>query len=138
MRRAPLERLTNTEVHPPPARLRLAVHQQVVDGVQLIADIETKRTDRRLIPEPDADRVTQIVEPNAAGFGPHVAAVVEEHRAVLPGQRGADFFGDGEHAVAANRHAGAERAHLVTPPAADARGAAEKVLLRERDIHLIE
>src|SRR4026208_239440 len=52
MMRTALERLTNTEVNTPRARFRLAVHLQVRNAIQLIPEVDARRTDRREITQP--------------------------------------------------------------------------------------
>ena len=59
------ERLTDAEVHPPAPRLRRAVDQQPRDRIQLIAEVEADRADRRLVAQAGADGVAQVVETEA-------------------------------------------------------------------------
>src|SRR6185503_17458370 len=54
------ECLPDAEVHPEAALLRLPVDEQSVDRIQLIADVEPRRTDRRLIAEAWTHRPSQI------------------------------------------------------------------------------
>src|SRR4029079_1240870 len=42
----PLERLTDAEVNAPVARFGFAVDSQVIDPIQLISEIDPRRTDR--------------------------------------------------------------------------------------------
>src|SRR5262249_52075104 len=133
-----LKRLTDAEVDPPAARLRAAVDQQSRNRIELVAEVEADRTDRCLIAKPRAHRVAQVAEVETTGIGPDVARVYEEHAAEAALEVEADFLGPGEHAVAADRHAVAERAHFVAAPPPNARRAAEEKLLRERDVHLVE
>ena len=50
------ERLTDAEVHAPAPLLRLAVDEQALDRIQLVADVEARRTDRRQVAEARARR----------------------------------------------------------------------------------
>src|SRR5206468_10958284 len=125
-------------MEPPASSLWRAVHQQAVDGIDLVADIEADRANRRRVTQPGANRVPEIAQREPARALPHVAAVQKQDAAEFAAQRRPDFFAEREHAVAANRQArSAERAHFVAAPAANARCPAEKIFLRERDIHLI-
>ena len=56
------EGLPDAEVHAEAPLLRLAVDEQPLDRIQLIADVEARRTDRRLVAEPGPDGVSQIAE----------------------------------------------------------------------------
>src|SRR5204862_506028 len=126
-------------MHAPAARLLVAVHQQARNRIELPADVEANRTDRRRVSQARTDGVPQIPELNRAGLRPHVAGVEEKHRAEAAAQRRADLLAQPDHAVAADRQTrAAERAHLIPSPAADARRAAEEVLLGERHVEYIE
>src|SRR5437660_7597767 len=123
----------------PAARLRAAVHQQTRNRIELPPEVETQRSDRRVVAQARADGIAQIAEPHTARLRPHVARVEEEDAAEVAAQRRADFLAQAEHAVAADRKArAAQRTHFVASPPADARRAAEKVLLRERHVRLVE
>src|SRR5205823_11980053 len=90
--------------------------------VQLIAEVEADRSDRRLVAQTGADRVAQIAQHEGHRLRPDVAAVEEEHAAQVAVQPRAQLLAEREHAVSADRLPRfAERAHLVTPPAANAR-----------------
>src|SRR5688500_14865384 len=54
--------LTDAEVNAPAAGLRLAVHAQVLNRVQLVAEIHTDGTDGREITQTRADRVPEITQ----------------------------------------------------------------------------
>src|SRR5437773_3611485 len=128
----------DAEVQPPAPLFGLAVHQQPFDWIQLVPDVEANRANRCLVTEARSDRVPQIAQREAARLRPHVPAIEEEHAAKLSPQCHADLFAERQHAVAANRQTrSAERAHLVPPPAANARRAAEEILLREGDAHQV-
>src|SRR6266850_4064740 len=72
------KRLTDAEVNPPPARLRLAVHQQGGNRIELVAHVEAHGADRRLIAKPGTHRVAQVVQLEAQRVRPHVAAVEKQ------------------------------------------------------------
>src|ERR1043166_8187907 len=119
-------------MHAPPPRLRVAVDQESGDRIELPADVETQRPDRRLIADARADRAPQIVQVNVPAVRPHVAGVEEQHRAEAAADPRTPFEAVLEHAVAADREPRvAERADLVAAPASDARRAAEEKLHRE-------
>src|SRR5262245_59450068 len=96
-----LESLADAEVEPPAACLRLAVHEQTWDRVELVADVEANRPNRRLISKTGAYGVAEIVEHDAAGILPDVSRVHEQHHAEPAVQRHASFLADEKHAVAA-------------------------------------
>src|SRR5262245_10919975 len=116
----------------------LTVHQQPRNRIELIAVVESEGPDRSLIAQADADRVAEVAEIERERLVPDVAAVEENHAAEIAVNRRAQFFGEREHAVAADRQSFDERADLVAAPAADAGGAAQEVLLGERHVHLID
>src|SRR5262245_48657659 len=122
----PLERLSDREMNAPPPRVGVAVDDEPRNRVELIAEVEANRTDRRLVAQPRADGVAEIGEVEAPGIRPDVADVEEQHAAQLAAQRRAHFLAPRQHAVAAEREAVGERADLVASPAADAGRAAEK------------
>ena len=105
------------------------------DGIELVAEVEADRADRRLIAQARADRVAQIAEVHAPRVGPHVAAVEKQHGAQFAAQLRAQLLAERQHAVAADRQPRvAERADFVPPPSANAGRPAEKILLRERHV----
>src|SRR6185312_7979891 len=127
------EGLADAEVHAPPSRLGFAVHEQSRDRVELVADVEAKRTDGRLVAEAGADGAAQIVQFDLPAVRPDVAGVEEQDRAEAAADPLAAFEAVLEHAVAADRQARfAQRAELVAPPPANARRPAEEKLSRER------
>src|SRR5262245_15715334 len=135
----PLERLSDAEVNAPAAIARFAVHEQTGNRVELVAEVEAERTDRRLVAQPRSDRVAKIVELDPERLCPDVAGIEEEHGAEAAAERGAKLLAEQEHAVAADRQSrSAERAHLVASPSANAGGATEKVLFRKRYVDLVE
>src|SRR5689334_509698 len=120
-------------MHPPPAGLRLAVDLQAGNRIQLIAEVEADRSDRRLVAEPGADRVAEIAQHEAHRLRPDVAAVEEQDAAEIAVQPRAQLLAEREHAVAADREPRfAQRAHLEASPSTDARGAAEEIALGEQ------
>src|SRR5687768_10057441 len=54
------ERLPDAEVEAEPPRLRLAVHEEAGDWIELVTDIDADRTDRRRVPQTGTDVVAQI------------------------------------------------------------------------------
>ena len=56
------ERLSNAEVDADAALLRFAVDQQAFDRVELVADVEARRPDGRLVAEARTNGVAQIAE----------------------------------------------------------------------------
>jgi hypothetical protein len=54
--------LSDTEVNAPAPLLRLAIYEQACDWIELVADIEADRTDRRLVPQARSDRIPEIAE----------------------------------------------------------------------------
>src|ERR1700730_12812930 len=85
------ERLSDAEVHAPPAGLRHTVHQQPGNGIELISEVEADRPDRRLIPQSRSNRVPQIVQVDIPRARPDVSGIEErdatevavKHRAQL-------------------------------------------------------
>ena len=55
--------------------------------IELIAHVETNRSDRRLIAEARTDGVVQIAEADAPGVRPDVAAVEEQDAAEIAEER---------------------------------------------------
>src|SRR5262245_19398248 len=122
----------------PAAALGFAVDDQSGNGIELVPVVESRRPDRRLIAKAGADGVPQIVERDRVGVGPHVAGIEEHDGAELSADDKAPFGGRREHAVASDWQARrAERAHLVYAPTANAGCAAEKILLRERNVRRV-
>src|SRR5882672_5066578 len=108
------KRLTDAEMHAPAPLRDGGILEQQRDRIELPPDVESNRTDRRLIPQAGADGIAQIARLDAPAVGPDVAAVHEQHAAEIPAQHGAQLRADGKHAVAAERQAGsAERADLI-------------------------
>src|SRR6185503_2864827 len=128
-----LERLADAEVNAPRARLRFAVHLQVRDPIELIAEIDARRTDRREISETGAcgvDESRRHVERPVR----HVAEIEEGDASELADQRLADFGRSFQHRQPSDRQAkAAEGADLEASPAANARCTAQEVALEERN-----
>src|SRR5262245_53345554 len=130
IRRAPAgapgasERLSNAEVHAPAARLRLAVDDQSLDGVELVPQVHANRTDGRAIAEPRPRRHAEVAELELPGTLPHVSCVEECDDAQFARRVRPQFGAPLQHAESAERLSRiAERAHLEAAPAAQARGA---------------
>src|SRR5262252_9275159 len=120
-------------MHAPAPRLRLAVHFQSRNRIQLPAEVEANRPDGRLISQPRSDGVAQVAKVESQRSGPHVAAVEEQHYAEIAVKDDAQFLAEREHRVAADRKAvGTQRAHLVSPPPANRCRTTEEVTLAER------
>src|SRR5258707_881720 len=113
-------------------RLRAAVHEQARNRIQLIAEVEPDRSDRRLVTQSGTDRVLQVVKVDAPRPGPHVPGIEKEHAAEVAVQDRPQLLAEPEHAVAADRLTRDERADLVPSPSADTGGAAQEILLSER------
>src|SRR5439155_22898923 len=129
------KRLADAEMEAPPSCLWRGADQQTRNGIELVADVESKRTDRRLITESRADRITEIAELECERIGPDVAGIEKHDGAPIAAQRAAKLFAHQEHAVAAQRQSrSAERTHLVPSPSANRRRAAEEVPLRKRRV----
>src|SRR5262245_50129810 len=126
--RAPAsERLPDAEMQSPESVFRLAVHQQAIDPRELLADIEAKRPDRRLVAHAKSGRVFEIARVDAPLLFPDVASVQEEHRAEVAADNRSQLGAERHQRVAANRIPVAERPDLVTAPAADAARPSEEV-----------
>src|SRR5205823_3554352 len=95
------EGLPDAEMNPPPPRLRRAVDEQAGNRIELIADIEAHRTNRRLIPEAGTDCVAQIAERYVSWSGPDVAGVDKDDAAPVAAEHGAQFRARRQRAVAA-------------------------------------
>src|ERR1700721_1177701 len=130
------ERLSDAEVHAPPARLRLAVHQQPGYGIELVSEVEANGPDRRLITQSGSNRVPEIVHVDIPRSGPDVSGIEEGDAAEVAAKHRAQLDARRQHAVTADRQASAQRAQLVGAPAANAGRAAEEVLLRKRYVRI--
>src|SRR5262249_2163037 len=132
------ESLADAEVDPPPPRLRFAVHPQIGVRIQLVTEVESNRSDRRLISQTGADGVAQVVQSNVPRFRQNVAPVQKEDAAEFSAERPTQLGREGKHAVAAcGQTRFCQRADLIAPPSTDAGGAAEKEELPERHLRLI-
>src|SRR3954462_9113642 len=78
MNTLPLERLADAEMNAPMALFRGAVDDQPRDRIELVTEVESHRADRRLVAEPGAGRIVQIVQSDAPVLCPHVAAIHED------------------------------------------------------------
>src|SRR3954463_12592822 len=96
-----LERLSDAEVDAPVPLFRLAVHHETRDRIQLVAEVEADRSDRRLVPQPRTDGVAEVVEVNRPSLLPHVAAVEEQYAAHIAGQIRAELRAEREQRIAA-------------------------------------
>src|ERR1700682_1391511 len=128
------ERLSDAEVNAPATCLGRAVHEQAINRIELVAEVEAYRTDGRPIAQANADRVAKILHVDGSGGRPDVAGVHERHAAEGATKRGAQLGAGGQQAVAADRQTLLERAHFVAAPSPNTRRAAEKVLLRKRHL----
>src|SRR3954454_19671057 len=115
-------------MHAPPPRLRVAVHQQSGNRVELIADVEAKRTDGCGVPQTSADGVAKIIQMHVPTARPHIAGVQEHHGAETAANRGARFRREREHAVSTDREAIDKWAQFVAAPTADAGRTSEEEL----------
>ena len=133
-----IERLADAEVDAPVPLLGSPLTRRFVDRIQLVAEVDARRADRRQVAEARARRRSagrrdrsptardQTLPKSTNATAPN-----------LPAQRQAHFGRPFEHRVAADRQAeSAERADLEAPPAADARRAAEEEALVERHVAL--
>src|SRR5688572_16680855 len=97
------ESLSDAEMDADAALLRFAVDQQSFDRIELVADVEARRSDRRLIAEARADGIEQIAEVEVLRLAPDVAEIKERDRAELACQRQAHLRRSLEHRQAADR-----------------------------------
>src|SRR5260370_40481961 len=67
---SPLKGLSNREVEAEASSLRLAVHQQPGQRIELVAEVHADRTDRRQVAQAGARAVAQVVEGQVPGGGP--------------------------------------------------------------------
>src|SRR5712692_1509745 len=100
------ERLSDSEMHAPAPGLWRAVDEQPGDRIELVAKVESNRTDRCLIPQSRTDGIAQIVQPDSPGASPHVPRIKEQDPAEIAVQRRAQLRAERQRAVAANRQAG--------------------------------
>src|SRR5438552_19096047 len=96
-------RLPDAEVESPPPLLRLSVDQETWNRVQLIADVEADRTDRRLVSQPGTDGVTETAHTQPARIRPYVPAIHPQHAAPCPTKHLADMLTEPHHPAAADR-----------------------------------
>src|SRR4051812_29726507 len=121
----------------PPPRLRAAVDEQSGNGIQLVPEVESNRSDWRLIAETGADGIPEVVQVDRPRRRPHVAGVENHDTADVAEQRRPQFGACREHAVAAIRLAGrAERTDFIAAPPADTGRAAEKIPFGKRNVLL--
>ena len=112
---------------------RLAVHQQVRNRVELIAEVEAHRPDRRVVAQarPDVDAQAVALEP--PGPPPTLPASTNPTRlSLLPIGTRTSLEASSSVRPPIGWPVLGERAHLVAPPAAQAGRAAEEVALEER------
>src|SRR5215208_1852315 len=91
-----LKRLADAEVNAPVARFRVAVYPQVGKAIQLVAEVDARRTNRCQVPEPRSCGVHQCRR-HPEGLVRHVAEVEERHSSELAKQRLADFGRSFQH-----------------------------------------
>src|SRR5580765_2734975 len=112
-----LECLADAEVNAPVARFRFAVHFQVRDAVQLISEVDARRTDRRQISEAGPCRVHERCRDSERSVR-HVAEVEERDASELTDERLADFCRPLQHGQPADRQSeAAQRIDFEPPPA---------------------
>ena len=107
--------------------------------VDLEPDIETNRSERRLVAHAAPDRIPQVAEIQVAHRPEHVPRVDESDRAEAAGDRRPQLGIEDDQAVAANRHAVlverlAGNADAVESEAANRRIAAGKEALARRQL----
>src|SRR5262245_34278561 len=112
-------------MNPPVAIGRLTVDEQPRNRIELIAVVETERTDRRLVAKASANRIAEVAELEVEWVVPHVAAVEKDDDAEIPADCGPQLFVERQHAVAAHRQPFDQRTDLEPSPAADAGRTAE-------------
>ena len=71
--------------------------------IELPADVEPERTDRRVVAQAGADVVAQVVQVEVPGIGPDVAPVDEQHAAEVACERKPEFGREVQEGVAADR-----------------------------------
>src|ERR1051326_1663725 len=130
------EGLPDGEVEPELPGLGFTVDDQARNRIQLVAEVRPQRSDWRHVAETRADVVAQLIEIEVPRVLPDVAGVGEEHRAEAAAQRHAQLGRALEHRVAADREPGEERRDFESPPAAQARGAAEEIAAEERHLEV--
>src|SRR5688572_29280693 len=79
----PSEGLADAEVHAEGPFLWLAVDEKAFDRIDLKADVEAYRTNRRLVAEAGTRRVAQVAQVETPGIGPDVADVEKRRGAEL-------------------------------------------------------
>ena len=75
----------------PAARLGLPVHEQTVDAIQLITDVDSDRSDWRFVAQARADVVPEVVHVDVPRGRPDVARVHEGNRAQVAPDGRAQF-----------------------------------------------
>src|SRR4051812_3068436 len=68
-----LESLPDAEVHAPVTLLRFAVHLQVLDGCELVAEVDARRADWGEVPQARSGGVAQVAEVEVPRIEPDVA-----------------------------------------------------------------
>src|ERR1041384_3230520 len=112
-------------------RFGLAVHAQVGNAIELIAEVDARGADRREVAGSRSRRIDQLGR-NAQRVVRHLTEVEESDSTDLAEQRLANLRRTFEHRQTADRQTKpAQRAHLVAAPPADARRAAEEIALEE-------
>src|SRR5687768_3173539 len=92
-----LERLADAEMQADPPLLRLSVHEQALDRVQLVADVQARGANGRHVTQPGTGGVLQVAGVDAPRVGPDVAVIEERHRPELAEQRDAYLRRSFEH-----------------------------------------
>ena len=107
---------------------------QARNRIELPADVEANRTDRRVVAETRPHVVAQVVQVEVPRVGPDVAAVEEQHarRSCRPSGNRTSVEKFTKVCPPMGSALAAQRRHLVAAPAAEVRRAAQEVALEER------
>src|SRR3954466_11174978 len=98
-----LEGLPDREVEAHAPRLRLAVHQETWNRIQLVPEIDANGTNRRVVAKTRTDVVAKVVEIEIPRLRPDVPRVDECDGRETPPYRHAQFAGRFELRVPAAR-----------------------------------
>src|SRR5262249_28571401 len=105
----PSEGLTDAEVNAEVTGLRFTVHDEPGNLIQLEPDVETHRSDRRVVAEAGPDVVLKVVEIEVPRVRPDVAAVEEDDARQVPPDRRTELGRKEQHRLPADRIPFAER-----------------------------
>src|SRR5262245_39058886 len=122
------ERVADAEMDAPVPLLGHAVHEQTGNRRELKSEIRAHDADGSGPAKPGAGVGAQRTEGEMQIRGPDVAGVDEEDAPELAANRKPDFAGRLHHRLTADGKTGRrQRRHFVAAPAAQTRGAAEKI-----------